>query len=65
MLDESERDNRLLSTSLLNLGPNGHATADEDMKEKTIVEKVKPKSLSVVCNLKQARWQQVCGVFSD
>ena len=58
-MDESERDNRLLSTSLLNLAPNGHATSEQNVDENPIVEKQKTKSTSVICSLKQARWQQV------
>ncbi len=59
LLDESERDNRLLSTSTLNLTQNGHATIEEVIQEKTTVEEPKKKDISVVCNLKQARWEQV------
>jgi hypothetical protein len=59
LLDESERDNRLLSTSMLNLAPNGHSTSQEIDKEKVTIDESMKKHLSVVCNLKQARWEEV------
>ncbi|UJR31956.1 hypothetical protein I4U23_019429 [Adineta vaga] len=50
LLDESERDNRLLSASTMNIATN---------EEKLIVdETMKTKSLSVVCELNEARWEQ-------
>ncbi|CAF0978516.1 unnamed protein product [Rotaria sordida] len=58
LLDESERDNRLLSTSMIDLVSNGYSTEQDLHKEKIIIDKSMKTSPSVVCNLKQARWDQ-------
>lgn len=52
LLDESDRDNRLLSTS----------TADLPVTEQnsTANKPTRRKSLSIVCELNNARWEQVC-----
>ncbi len=44
---------------MIDLAPNGHFTTQEIDKEKIIIDQPRKKSISVVCNLKQARWEQV------
>jgi hypothetical protein len=50
LLDESERDNRLTSTSILQLSNN---------QDQTMIENTTKQTPKVICNLKQARWEQV------
>ena len=62
LLDESERDNRLLSTSTTDL-PSKQQTFpssdDNNKKDVTIVDNLARRTLRVVCNLKEARWDKV------
>ena len=51
LLDESERDNRLLSTSTVDLSTNEQTS--------TAVQPTRRKSLSIVCELNNASWEQV------
>ncbi len=44
---------------MVNLVPNGHARTQEIEKEKMTNDEPTKKQISVVCNLKQARWGQV------
>ena len=44
---------------MLNLPQNGHCTSEETAREKATIEEPKKKDISVVCDLKQARWEQV------
>jgi hypothetical protein len=44
---------------MLNLASNGHLISEEINKEKVTIDETTKKQLSVVCNLKQARWEQV------
>ncbi len=50
LLDESERDNRLTSSSVLQLSDN---------QDQTKIEKTTRQTPTVICNLKHARWEQV------
>ncbi len=50
LLDESERDNRLISSSILQLS---------DKQEPTNTEMTTKQMPKVVCNLKHAQWEQV------
>ncbi|CAF4608413.1 unnamed protein product, partial [Rotaria sp. Silwood2] len=58
LLDESERDNRLLSTSMIDIVSDGYSTKEEIHEDKIIIDKPIKTSPSVVCNLKQACWDQ-------
>ncbi len=52
LLSETERDNRLLSQSLLDIAPNIN-------KEQLMLGDVITKSPRVVCHLKRAQWEKV------
>ncbi|CAF3984050.1 unnamed protein product, partial [Rotaria magnacalcarata] len=63
LLDESERDNRLLSISMMDIVSNRHTEGQEILEEKpTIVKSIKTPP-RVLCNLEQARWDPT-GTFS-
>lgn len=59
MLDESERDNRLLSKSTVDMSSNGYPTMSEAEEDKTINDSSKKTPVSVSCDLKRARWETV------
>ncbi|CAF3410899.1 unnamed protein product [Rotaria socialis] len=63
LLDESERDNRLLSISMMDIVSNRHIEGQEILDAKpTIVKSIKTPP-RVLCNLEQARWDPT-GTFS-
>ncbi|CAF1451360.1 unnamed protein product [Adineta steineri] len=58
LLEESQRDNRLLSESVIDLSTSEHPTTENITKISNTNKPTKDKSHSVVCDLKQARWAQ-------